>query len=496
MEAVIGLDCSTSAVKALAFDRQGSVLATGRARLPFAPDAEGRFEQDPEDWWRACRAALAELAAGLDGIEIAGLAIANQRETIAPLDAGFRPVRPAILWLDGRAAGDAAAMAEALGADHLHRVTGKIPDPNPALYKLAWMRRCEPERLGASAWFAEVHGYLVQRLTGRFATSTASADPLGVYDLAAKRYADDLLDAIGLSAARFAPALPPGTKLGGLTAEAARATGLQEGLKVIAGAGDGQAAGLGVNVMEPGRAYLNLGTAVVAGMRSASYRVGRGFRTMIAADGEGYILETSLRSGTLLCDWLTRDIFGGDAALLAELEPAAAALPPGSDGVMILPYFLGVMTPHWDGAARGAIVGLAPHHGRAHLLRALYEGIALEQAGVMARIEAEAGLAAREIVAIGGGAQSDLWCAILADAHGVPVLRSATVEATSLGAAMAAAVGAGWYSGFAEAASAMAGAVTARFTPDAGRAALYARLRRAHAGLYPALRPFGAAPLT
>src|ERR1700691_3679194 len=131
MESVIGLDCSTSAVKAIAFDRTGAVLATGRARVPCAPDAAGRFEQDPEDWWRATCTALAELARGMVGIRVVALAVANQRETIAPLDAAFQAVRPAILWLDGRARDDAAGMAAALGEDLLHRVTGKVPDPNP-----------------------------------------------------------------------------------------------------------------------------------------------------------------------------------------------------------------------------------------------------------------------------------------------------------------------------------------------------------------------------
>ena len=496
MESVIGLDCSTSAVKAIAFDRTGAVLATGRASVPFAPDAAGRFEQDPEDWWRAACTALTELARGMVGVRVVALAIANQRETIAPLDASFQAVRPAILWLDGRARDDAAGMAASCGGDLLHRITGKVPDPNPALYKLAWMRRCEPDLLDASAWFAEVHGYLVQRLTGRFATSTASADPLGVYDLERKRYAGELLETIGLSPMQFAEALPPGTMLARITSEAASATGLPEGLSVIAGAGDGQAAGLGVNVMVPGRAYLNLGTAVVAGLRSPAYRIGRGFRTMISGDGQGYIYETTLRSGTLLCDWLLRDMFGGNADQLAALEPGASALPPGADGVMVLPYFLGVMTPHWDGAARGAIVGLAPHHGRAHLLRAVFEGIALEQAEVMAMIAAETGLLATETVVMGGGARSDLWCRILADALGVPLLRSVTVEASSLGAAIAAAVGAGWFGSFAEAAASMAGPVAARFEPDPGRVETYAELRRHFAEIYPRLKGFAPAQQT
>lgn len=491
MDAVIGLDCSTGAVKVVAFDARGTVLAEGRASLPFETLGNNRFEQDPCDWWRASCAALRALVAAADQARFVGLAIANQRETIAPLDAAFRPTRPAILWLDGRAAEDAAAMADRLGREYLHQLTGKIPDPNPALYKLAWMRRVEPGILDASTCFAEVHGYLAQRLTGRFATSTASADPLGVFDLARQVYAGELLAAIGLRADQFATALPPGSVIGALHEAAAVATGLPVGLPVAAGGGDGQAAGVAVGLAQPGRAYLNLGTAIVAGVHCADYRIGRAFRTMTSAGDPGYVLETSLRAGTLLCDWLTRDVFG-DHAALARLEREAAALLPGADGVFVLPYFLGVMTPHWDASARGAILGLAPHHGRAHLLRALFEGIAHEQADVIARITAATGLAVDEIVAIGGGSRSDLWCGILADTLNVPILRSASAEASALGAAMAAAVAVGWFGDFAQASAAMAGAITARFEPDPGRVAIYRALGRHYRDIYPRLAGFDA----
>ncbi|MBW4035179.1 MAG: carbohydrate kinase [Proteobacteria bacterium] len=493
MDAVIGLDCSTSAVKAVAFDARGVVLAEGRAALAFRALGDNRFEQDPKDWWRAACTALRALVAAAHGVRFIGIAIANQRETIVPLDDLFRPTRPAILWLDGRATADAAAMASRFGRETLHRITGKIPDPNPALYKLAWMRRVEPATLDASRYFAEVHGYLAQRLTGRFATSTASADPLGVFDLAAGDYAHELLASIGLRADQFAEPLPPGSVIGALHAQAAAETGLPEGLMVAAGGGDGQAAGVAVGLDAPGRAYLNLGTAIVSGVHSHAYRIGTAFRTMISAGGPGYVFETSLRSGTLLCDWLARDLFG-DPAALTTLEAAAAALPPGADGVFVLPYFLGVMTPHWDSAARGAILGLAPHHGRAHLLRALFEGIAHEQADVTARIVAATGLAVREIVAIGGGSRSDLWCQIIADVMDIPVLRSASAEASALGAAMAAAVASGWFADFAGAATAMAGPITARFDPDPPRVAAYAACAAAYRTIYPRLAGFPAVP--
>lgn len=486
MNAVIGLDCSTSAVKAIAFDQRGTVLAEGRAAIETRVLGEDRFEQDPEAWWTGACTALRALTLSRPDLFPVALALANQRETIAFLDADFRSLRPAILWMDGRAREDVKRLATRLGPERLHQVTGKTPDPNPALYKLAWMRRMEPDVLDACRRLAEVHSYLAWRLTGRFATSTASADPLGVFDLVAGRYAEELLAEVGVPADRFAEALAPGTPIARLTSVAAQETGLPAGLMVVAGGGDGQAAGLAVNIARPGRAYLNLGTAVVSGIYSRDYRLGAAFRTMVSAGQPGFVLESSLRSGTLLCDWLARDIFH-DPAALVRLDDAAARLPPGADGVLLLPYFLGVMTPHWDSAARGAILGLAPHHGQAHLVRALFEGIAQEQADVTERILAASGLALSEIVVMGGGSRSDLWCSILADTMDVALLRTATAEASALGAAMAASVGIGWFSDFDSAASAMAAPITAHFAPDPRRAALYRAQARRYRSIYPRL---------
>jgi xylulokinase len=216
------------------------------------------------------------------------------------------------------------------------------------------------------------------------------------------------------------------------------------------------------------------------------------FRTETSLSGDGYIFELCLRTGMFLSDWLTRRVFGIDPtagrACYERLEAAADAIPPGSEGLLLLPYWGGVMPPHWDLDARGAMVGLCADHGRGHLYRALIEGIALDTASGYAAIEAVTGEPVREIVVIGGGAHSPLWRRIVADATGREVLVSDTVEASSLGAGMLAAVAAGWYASPAEAARAMQGRTHDRLTPDNHRVALYAELREIYDGLYPALR--------
>jgi len=175
----------------------------------------------------------------------------------------------------------------------------------------------------------------------------------------------ELLEALELDESKLPEVHPPGTKLGNLGQEAAAATGLPEGLPVFAAGGDGQCAGLGVNCTVKGRAYINLGTAVVSGIWSPEYQYDRAWRTELAAQGEGYIFETCLRSGAFLINWFVDQFVAGgkaDASTFAALEAAANQLPIGSDGLLVQPYFAGAMDPHWDASARGIIMGLSASH--------------------------------------------------------------------------------------------------------------------------------------
>jgi xylulokinase len=287
--------------------------------------------------------------------------------------------------------------------------------------------------------------------------------------------------------------VPPGGAIGTVTAAAAAATGLRAGTPVIAGGGDGQCAGTGAGVAadRPGRAYVNLGTALVSGSYGRDYARDRAFRTEIAIADTGYIFETCLRSGTFLVDWLTKELLrvepGRQRELIGALEAEAAASPIGAHGLAIVPYWQGCMTPYWDSAARGVIAGLSGSTKRGDVYRALLEAVALEQATCSADVERATGLAIAHYIAIGGGAASDLWVQILADATGKPVHRSDTVEASSLGAAIAAAKGGGWYASITEAGDAMAGKPVQCFEPDPKRVARYRELRDIHADLWPKL---------
>ncbi len=486
---VIGIDSSTTATKAIAWTAAGEAVAEGRAPIPLSNPRPSYFEQDPADWWGSTVTAIRQVLDRVPPERIAAVAVSNQRETFGVFDTDGTPIRPAMVWLDERARPQVKAFSAAFGEDRVHAISGKPRDLTPCLYRFVWLRECEPRTFERIGKIAEVHAFLTYRFTGEWVTSTASADPLGVLDMARMGWSGDILGAAGLREDQFSRLVRPGTVMGAVHQAAAAETGLAIGTPVVAAGGDGQCAGTGTATLRAGRAYVNLGTAVVSGSYGEGYLHDKAFRTMSAVAEGGYIYESCLRTGTFLVDWTVRTLMGADPrqdpGIFAALEAEAAALPIGAGGLALVPYWSGVMTPHWDPGARGIVAGLSSSHKRGHVYRALLEGIALEQAMVTDRIDAATGAPVDHYLAIGGGASSDLWCQILADASRRAVVRSKTVEASSLGAAMAAARGAGWYGSIGEAARAMAGEAVATFEPDPRRQARYAELLGIYADLWP-----------
>jgi xylulokinase len=485
----VAIDASTTACKVLAFDRDGEAVATARTPISKASPRPGWQEQDPEAWWQGTCDALRQLSMEVPVGDVAALGITHQRETFACFDQDDRPLRPAILWLDTRA----TEQVRRLGSPDVHRVSGKPPSTTPSLYKLAWLADHEPAVLDRAVMVADVHAYLVRRLTGRWLTSWASADPMGILDVRTFTYAPALLDLIGLEEERFPALVAPGTVVGAISADAASATGLPAGIPVVAGAGDGQCAALGAAVTEEGSACLNLGTAVTLGRHATTCRTSLAFRTLASPLAGDWTLESTITSGALTLDWFGREILRDPSeAARQRLEETAAAVEPGSEGLLFLPYLTRADTPYWDGTARGAWVGLRERHGLAHMYRAILEGMAFELRMLVRMVDAELGIVTHRIRAMGGGIQSGLWVKLLADILEEPVELTTHAEATALGAAILAAASVG-LDGEAEVAA------TARrmsrdwraIEPqrDGATARRYHRLGAQYERIYPALSP-------
>lgn len=324
---LLGIDSSTTACKAIVWDTRGAALAEGRAALPLWMPRPGWHEQPAEAWWEACVQAVCAVTAHVDTCRIAALCISPQRETFVPVDATGAPLRPAIVWMDERARDLLPVIDREYGAERIHCETGKPLSVNLTLGKIAWLRKYEPDVFAHTAKYLDVAAFLIHRLTGHCCTGWGSADPTGLFDMRANRWNADLLAYLGVDAAQMPEAYPPGTVVGTVTADAAALTGLPAGLPVVAGVGDGQMSGLGVNITQPGQAYLSLGTSVISGTYSDAYIVDRAFRTLYGAVPGSYNVETALLGGGYTISWFVEQIAGGQRSAVSD-QRSATTQPP------------------------------------------------------------------------------------------------------------------------------------------------------------------------
>ncbi|WP_342372297.1 FGGY family carbohydrate kinase [Propioniciclava soli] len=484
---VLAVDSSTTGTKALVVEADGTVVARGRAEFGMANPRKDHYEQDAADWVTAADTAIGEAVAALDDADrhrVAALCVTPQRQTFVLCDADGTPRRPAILWLDGRAADQVAR----LGTDRVHQLSGMVPDVTPSLYKLAWLAEHESDALAAAERVAGVHAYLTHAFTGEWLDSRATADSLGLFDMAALDWAPELLDAAGVRPDQLPGLVDAAAVMAPVKPDVARRWGLPGPIPMVAGCGDGQAAGLGAAATRPDEGYLNLGTAVVAGVHAEAYRHGAVYRTDAAGLPGQYVLEVVQNSGAYLAGWFRTEL--GDPALHGApdpaLEAAASALPAGADGLLTLPYWNAVQSPHWDPRARGAMVGFAGNHGRAAMYRSVLEGICLETGRNLRALAEATGTPLSSIRIMGGGQRSELWRTIMANCVGVPLVACTEAEVSALGAA-AMAMAAATDADVASCARAMGrlGEVT---EPDPALVARYAEIGAVQGELYDRLR--------
>lgn len=488
---VLGVDCSTTASKAVAWDREGNPVAEGRASLTLLAPQPGWGEQVADEWWQATVDAMRQVTKAVEARRIAAICFTHQRETFVPVDASGRPLRHAILWLDERSREQLAALDRTLGHAALHDLTGRPPSMTQSLPKLAWLQENEPDVLRNATYIVDVHAFLVHALSGHWTTSLSCGDPMGIIDMRRAAWASDVVTSIGLRPEQFVPLADPGTVIARVSSEAATATGLSAGTPIIAGAGDGQAASLGAGVTGPGRAFINLGTAIASGAVTDRYLTDLAYRTCAGAIPGTFVLESVLRGGTATVSWFM-DHFAdprvaGDP--FAYYEREAGSLSPGANGLMLVPYWNTVMNPYWDPAATGMVIGWTTAHRRHHLYRAILEGIAFEQRLALEGIAASTDTPIVESVILGGGSRSALWCQIMADVLGIPVARARSADATNLGAGILAAWATGWFATPEDAARSMTG-ITDTFRPRTEETATYDRLfREVYTDLFLAVRP-------
>lgn len=489
MRYFLGIDVSTTATKAVLVDERGRIAATAVNTYELSIPRPLWAEQDPALWWRAAqqsiRGALAEVDAAPD--QIAAVGLTGQMHGLVLLDGDGEVLRPAILWNDQRSAAQCDAMRERLGLAELVRITGNDAFPGFTAPKLLWVREYEPEVYARVRQVLLPKDYLRYRLTGDYATDKAGAGGTLMLDLRSRDWSGELLEAFDL-ASDWLPPTHEGTETTGVvSAQAAELTGLAAGTPVVGGGGDQAAGAVGVGAVTPGVVSMVLGTSGVVFASSDGPLVeerGSLHAFPHAVPGRWHVMGVMLSAAGSL-QWY-RDTLCPDAPF-SELDDEAAAVAPGAEGLLFLPYLSGERTPHADPEARGAFVGLTLAHRRGHLTRAVLEGVALGLADNLALMRSVGITDVHQIRIAGGGAKSALWRSILSDVLGVELVTVTATEGAAFGAALLAGVGAGCWPDV-ESACAAGVELGAVSRPDMERRAIYAPLYERFRRAYPALR--------
>jgi len=473
VSALVGLDVGTTGVKAVAVSPDGEIVARAEEEYPLATPQPGWVEQDPDDWRRAADAALGSL--GVD--EIAGIGLSGQMHGLVALDADERVLRPGILWNDQRTGAECREIEERVGFARLIELTGNRALPGFTAPKLLWLRTHEPDAYERIAHVLLPKDYVRLGLAGERAIDVADASGTLLFDVAGRRWSDDVLTALDVPA-EWLPTALESPAVSGET---------PDGVPVAAGAGDQAAGALGVGVHSPGLVSIVVGTSGVVFAPLPTFVADPEARAHVFCHA---VPDTWHAMGVMLSAagslrWF-RETFAPEESyerLLAEAE----RWEPGAEGLLFLPYLAGERTPHVDPDARGAFVGLSLRHDRGALVRALLEGVAY---GLRDSLEVLRSLGCRVDGGrvSGGGARSELWLRIVASVLGLPLERTAVEEGAAYGAALLGGVAGGVFGDVPEAVAAW---VRVRDTvePDANWERVYADGYGRFRALYPALRP-------
>jgi len=498
---VIGVDIGTQSTKAVLVRDDGRVVA--QASSAYRVDAPHPLwaEQWPQVWMDAVNACVVELLqrSGVAGSSVDALCIDSlYGGSGIPVDGACEPIHPCLIWMDRRAQDEVDRVRSTVDVDRLLEITGNGVDSYYGYTKMLWLRDKRPEVWRRTRQFLPPNTYVNMRLTGEVAVDHSSAGNIGgVYDLAGRRWSDEALGMLGIPRSMMPDRLVESTAVvGGLLEPSARALGLPAGLPVVAGGVDAAVATLAAGANRVGNHVAMIGTSMCWGTIRKSVDARHGLIAMphvVNGATDLYVFGGAITAGAAVT-WFIEELGGEEVARArargvdphAALEAEAIKLPPGAGGLLFLPYLMGERSPIWDARASGAFVGLGLHHRRAHLYRAVLEGVTY---ALQHNIDTAA-LGGHDldqaITLVGGASRSNLWCEIVADVTSRPVRTLREDVEASLGAAMLAAIGVGMSD---------AGTLARRWVDLVERAAprpkasaRYERLYAEYVKLYPALK--------
>jgi gluconokinase len=484
---VIGVDIGTTSTKAVAWTARGEAVATHAIGYPLEEPAPGHAEQDPELIVAAVMGTIREVATQLPTAP-AAISFSSAMHSLIGLDPGHTPVTASITWADSRAGTQAERLRASVRGLALHRRTGTPIHPMSPLTKLMWLHEQEPKLCERVGHWVQIKDYVLLRLCGALVTDHSLASGSGLMNIHTRQWDDEALQLAGITVEQLPELVPTTRVLDGLRPDVAAAAGVPAATRVVVGAGDGPLANLGLGAVAPGVAACSIGTSGALRVMVEHPAVDPlGGVFCYALTEERWVVGGAINNGGVVLQW-TGEALAPDlgAAPEEDLLALAASVPPGSGGLIMLPYLLSERAPHWSPLPRGAYVGLTREHGRAHLVRAALEGVCQQLALVLSSMRA-AGNEIRSIRATGGFARSPFWRQLLADVLGMDVQFPHSNEGSSLGAALLGFGALGLIESIEVAADLVK--IDAVVHPRPGPAAVHAALQPVFAELYGQLVP-------
>lgn len=485
----LGIDTSTTSSKALLIDEQGNVIAVASNPHTLQTPKPLWSEQDPREWWEAVSASIRSVLekAGVGGERIGAVGLTGQMHGLVMLDEAGIVLRPAILWNDQRTQSQCDEIHRIIGRERFIQITGNVALTGFTAPKILWVKENEPEIYAKAKHVLLPKDYIRLKLTGEYALDKADGAGTVLFDLKKRDWSDEVLSALEIPR-EWMPRTFEGTEFTGyVSEEAAQLTGLKVGTPVAAGGGDQAAGAVGVGAVEPGIIGLTVGTSGVVFAMTPSALIepeGRLHAFCHAVPGMWHFMGVMLSAAGSL-QWY-RDTLAPNVSF-DDLLKDAESIPTGSEGLQFLPYLSGERTPHPDPLARGAFIGLTLRHSRAHMTRAVLEGVAFGLRDSFTLIQ-NAGLGSiTQVRASGGGTKGALWRQILASVLEAELVTVNTTEGAAYGAALLAGVGAGAWSDVASACRECI-RITESTSPDEKEAVAYQKSYAIYRELYPALK--------
>lgn len=498
MNYLIGIDVGTSATKTVLFDEKGLVIAQAAKEYPLYHPQNGWAEQDPDDWKDAVLETLAIIinTSKVTSEEIIGIGLSGQMHGLVMLDEKGAVIRPSIIWCDQRTGPQVETMLQIMPREEWIRTTANPPLTGWTAAKILWVKENEPENYNRCKHILLPKDYIRYVLTGVFATEVSDASGMQLLDVQKRCWSDDVLSKLDIDRSVLGKVYESCEVTGTILPEIAAVTGLLEATKVVGGAGDNAAAAVGTGVVRDGTAFTTIGTSGVVFAHSSTYAIDPGGRVHTccsAVPGAWHVMGVTQAAGLSLKwfkDQCCSDYIekakeqGQDVYELINEE--ISDIPAGSDQLIYLPYLMGERTPHLDPDCRGVFFGLSAIHTKAHMLRAIMEGVSYSLADCN-DILGEIGVEVEQMMACGGGGKSPVWRQMLADLYNCMVKTVKQTEGPALGVAILAGVGCGIYASVEDACEKIIHE-SLHNSPDSGQSAIYQKYHLLYQDLYHSLK--------